>query len=182
MSFPPGTTLYHGSPVAFEQFSLDTVGQHATDAGHGIYFTTSRDEAIRYATICGVGYLYEAEVIGTQNLSGTNKTLTRQEITTIICALDDACDFLSNYGDVTWTPYAEVLAEAIEAEDSGSASDVDLIGSLINASGNARRVLDIVVRETGYDCIHVTDREYPHYIALTPDAIRVRHRDRLNAP
>lgn len=182
MPFPPGTTLYHGSPVAFDVFSLDTIGRHGTDGGHGIYFTTNKDEAIRYATICGVGYLYEAEVIGTQNLSATDKTLTRQEISTILSALDDADDFLSNYGDTSWTPRATVLAEAVTLEDSGCETDVDLVGSLVNASGNARLVLETVTRVTGYDCIHVTDREYPHYIALTPDAIRVRTRDRLNAP
>lgn len=180
--FPKQTRIYHGSPVAFDAFSLDHVGQHGTDGGHGIYFTASRDEAIRYATICGVGYLYEAEVIGTRNLKDDAKTLTRKEITAILATLDEANDYLSNYGDIPWEPYETVLTRAVDAEDNGNDSDVDLIGSLINAGGPARLVLETVHRVTGYDCIHVTERERSHYIALVPSAVRLIRRERLNAP
>lgn len=180
--FPAGTTLYHGSPVAFDAFDLKHVGTHATDNGHGIYFTPDRDEALRYATICGVGYLYTVTVIGTQKLSTTTKSLTRQEVSAIIDALDGACDYLSNYGEIPYEPYATVHARALKNEYEGCDTDSDLVGSFANACGSPALVLETVHAVTGRDCFHVEEARRTHYIALVPGAVHLVDRERVYAP
>lgn len=180
--FPKGMTLYHGSPVSFDAFELTHVGTHATDNGHGIYFTPDRDEALRYATICGVGYLYTVTVNGTRNLSTTDKTLTRQEVSDILDALHASRDYLSNYGEIPYEPHAVVRERALKSEYDECDTDSDLVGSLVNASGDVKTVLETVHRITGRDCFHVEEAHRTHYIALVPGAIRQVRCERVYAP
>ena len=85
---------------------------------------------------------------------------------------------MSNYGDVYSDGYAKVLNSAVELEYSGVTNDVDLVSSIINASGMPYlEVYSILKQSIGYDGIITTSNTASGttnniYIVFSPNQIK----------
>ncbi len=143
---------YHGSPKEFEEFSYDYLGTHGTSEGFGFYFTSDRNIAEGYAD---GGMIKKVLLEINKPLSFTNLTISEEEFANFLRALDPTGEnYLSNWGEVDYEGYENVLQTAIEGEMSGSDNDVDLISGVIQASGkNAEHIYKVLKQTLGYDGI-----------------------------
>lgn len=139
--------IYHGSKNEFKEFCYDMIRTYATSEGVGFYCTDNRDVAKRYAND---GYIMEYEYVGKKRLDSTKVSLTRNELRTFLIALNEEDEFLSNYGEVAWEGFENVLNRAIqdviEYDD-----DIDIISGICNVYGGFKRPLEILYETLGYD-------------------------------
>lgn len=166
--------VYHGSKEKFERFDLGKIGLNGTSEGKGVYFTNSVSIAQGYG---GNGYLYTVKFNGKKQLNDKSLTISKEELRTLLEALDKEMDYLTNWGEVSFEGYEPVMDAALEGEINGVDNDIDLISGICNASGNVGRALEIVYETLGYDSI-ITDAEWGNgqilYIALVPDIIEIQ--------
>lgn len=164
--------FYHGSPNKFEEFDYSRIRTNGTSEGVGFYFTDNKAIAERYAR---GGYLYTVKLHVEKALSDNIKTLTREEVKTLLIKLDESSDFLSNYGEVGYEGYCTVLNRALENEFESNDTDSEILGSIYNGDGENPDVLRIVYNELGYDHIvsEPTWGKQKLIIALTNDVIEI---------
>ena len=170
--------VYHGSPNKFEKFDYDRIRTNGTSEGVGFYFTNNKEIATGYAR---GGYLYTVKIHGEKALSDNKKTLTREEVETLLFILNKRSDFLSNYGEVDYEGYGVVMNRALNNEYDDNDTDSDILGSIYNGDGENPDVLHIVYNELGYDHIvsEPTWGKQRLVIALTNDIIEIVDVERI---
>lgn len=113
--------LFHGSPVSFDQFELQsTHSSGGTAMGYGIYFSDSKERAEMYAN---EGYIYEVEgeVLNARGLLGNEVTLDVNEIESIISSIAQSqIDGKDEYPYILTEFGAEVSSE-IEMDEGNQA-------------------------------------------------------------
>lgn len=126
--------LYHGTPNEFTQFNYDFIGSNGTALGKGFYLTDSRDIASGY--VGENGKIMELYANIEKPLSLTEKNITKAKYKKFVKAVDKATggDYLSNYGEVDYEGYNNVLSRALD-DYTYDDNDVDLIHSVFNVSG-----------------------------------------------
>lgn len=171
-------TVYHGSKAKFDAFSLEYMGSNATDYGQGIYFTKNKEIALQYASD---GYLYTCEIPTAKLLCSDSITMNPAEIEKLIRSIDDKTDFLSNYGDIDYDGYSIVMQRAITNLMEENNSDIDLVGSMCNTSGEYEEILKAANTVLGYDHsvqeynqFHAPKTQDEVYVVLNPDTISIK--------
>jgi hypothetical protein len=167
---------YHGSPAEFENFSYDFLGSTATAEGFGFYFTSDQDVARMYAE----GEPLKKAILDIKKpLNHEGMTISPQDFAVFLKVLDPKGDgYLSNWGDVNYDGYENILNLAISKEMETVDNDVDLVSSIIQAEGrNAERVNEILRQSLGYDGIVIKNPSWglgPQeiYIVFNNDQIR----------
>src|SRR5690606_4583311 len=112
-------------------------------------------------------------------LSQESLTITKKELKEIIKKIDDSQFedgehyFLSNYGDVRTQGVSNVLNEAVTLEYESNENDIDLIGGLINASGDVDTVFKALNDVKGFvGSINKIDGNETHYVVGLPNQIK----------
>lgn len=171
------TIVYHGSERLFTSIDPSYIGEHANSEGKGFYFTNDVDIAKRYTN--GIGYLYTVLFKGKKSLSSESISLTRDEVRRFIQTLDKEVDYLSNWGDIEYEGYENVLNNVVKCEMSNSDNDVDMIAGICNTSGDNAATLRALYETTGFDSIVLKadwrsdKREQILYIACIPEIIEI---------
>ena len=149
--------VYHGSNAQFDIFDSKFMGQNGTAIGQGFYFTADESYASGYGDNVRGFYLNIKKPLSSNSL-----TISKKELYLLMDAIDTAQsnqdeDFgygiLSDYGDIDYVGRNNVLKNAVELEYNSSDDDVELIGGLINASGDYNIVTDVLFNKLGYDGI-----------------------------
>lgn len=153
--------VYHGTENEFNEFKSEYMGQTGTALGQGFYFTSNEDDAHGFGNIVKAFYLNIRKPLSLDEL-----TLTPNEILNLIDAIDKAqCEndpefgygILSDFGDVDYEGRNTVLRNAtqmlLEEEN-----DVELVGGLINASGDYDLVVNVLRKVLGFDGVICRER------------------------
>lgn len=164
--------VYHGSPVKFEKFDYRKIGTNGTTEGFGFYFTDQKRIALNYGE---QGYILAARLHG-KALNGNEVTLTKEEYKKLVVHLDEADDYLSNYGEKDFEGYQVVLNRAMETYSQCEA-DSELIGGLVNSCGSVELVLSAVYNLFGYGYLVEHETSWGNgqkvYTAFTNDVIEL---------
>lgn len=153
--------VYHGTENEFNEFKSEYMGQTGTALGQGFYFTSNEDDAHGFGNIVKAFYLNIRKPLSLDEL-----TLTPNEILNLIDAIDKAqCEndpefgygILSDFGDVDYEGRNKVLMTAMRML-SDEDNDVELVGGLINASGDYDLVVNILHKTLGFDGVICRDR------------------------
>ena len=155
--------VHHGSDSEFNEFSSKFIGQTGTQHGQGFYFTSDKGFAGNFGKKIKSFFLNIRKPLSTDEL-----TLSYNDCIKLIDAIDkkqceDDPEFgygiLSDYGDVDSYGREKVLKNAAELEYSSADNDVEIVGSLINASGNYNIVVNTLYSLFGYDGIICPERD-----------------------
>lgn len=176
------TIVYHGSPNDFNVFTYDKLGSNGTNEGFGFYFTDKKNIADGYA---GEGRTAMQLYLNIEKpLSIDSKVMTKQQLTKFIRTLDpNGQGYLSNWGDVSYEGYNNVLKKAVDAEYNGSTNDVDMISGIANAAPMGYEdVYRSLKSSIGYDGIVVNNPEWGNdpaygkpqtiYVAFFPEQVK----------
>lgn len=153
--------VYHGTENEFNEFKSEYMGQTGTALGQGFYFTSNKDEAGGFGGIVKAFYLNIRKPLSLDKL-----TLKSNQIMKLIDAIDKAqCEkdpefaygILSDFGDIDYEGRNTVLRNAtkmlLEEEN-----DVELVGGLINASGDYNLVVNVLRKVLGFDGVICRER------------------------
>lgn len=163
--------VYHGSSAKFDTFRLDYMGSNATDYGQGIYFSKDKEIALQYAQD---GYLYTCEIPLIKPLSSNSITMTPADVEKLIKSIDETTDFLTNYGDVKYDGYSMVMQRAVTNLMEDNKTDIELIDSMCNSSGEYEEILKAVNTTLGYDhSVQIVQESEEVYVVLNPDTITI---------
>lgn len=170
--------VYHGSPNKFNQFDYSKIRTNGTSEGVGFYFTDNKGIASGYGN---EGYLYTVKLNAHKSLSDNEKTLTKDELRLYIEELQKYTDYLSNYGEVAYQGYENVLSMALDETYNYCDTDTEIMGSIYNACGENEKVVTLFYEILGYDhIISIPDwGNQKLYIALTNDIINILEIDEL---
>lgn len=170
--------VYHGSNNEFTKFDTARIGSSTgTSDGRGFYFTTDKD----YAYSFGKGGNVLSVFLNIDNpLSLKEKTITKRQLFDIIKRIDEkevAADgehwFISNYANYYDVGIDGAIREAAESEYPYSDNDVELVNSLISASGNFKDVVNSVYEITGKSSeIVPKENGTVHYVVTNPNQIK----------
>ena len=170
--------VYHGSNNEFTKFDTARIGSSTgTSDGRGFYFTTDKD----YANSFGKDGNVLSVFLNIDNpLSLKEKTITKQQLFDIIKRIDEkevAADgehwFISNYANYYDVGIDGAIREAAESEYPYSDNDVELVNSLISASGNFKDVVNSVYEITGKSSeIVPKENGTVHYVVTNPNQIK----------
>ena len=170
--------VYHGSNNEFTQFDTARIGSSTgTSDGRGFYFTTDKNYAHSFSKDSNVMDVF---LNITNPLSLKEKTITKGQLFNIIKRIDEkefAADgehwLVSNYGNYYDIGIDGAIKEAVENEYSYSDNDVELVNSLISASGDFEKVVDSVYETTGKSGeIVPKDNGTIHYVVTSPNQIK----------
>ena len=170
--------VYHGSNNEFTKFDTTRIGSSTgTSDGRGFYFTTDKDYANSFSE--GGNVLSVFLNIDTP-LSLKEKTITKGQLFDIIKRIDEkefAADgehwLVSNYGNYYDIGIDGAIKEAVENEYPYSDNDVELVNSLISASGDFEKVVDSVYETTGKSGEIVPKGNGTiHYVVTSPNQIK----------
>jgi hypothetical protein len=154
--------VYHGTESEFNEFKSEFMGKTGTALGQGFYFTSNKDDAGAFGKIVKAFYLNIKKP-----LSGDKLTMTRKEITKLVdmidktqCANDPEFGYgiLSDFGDVDYEGRNNVLRSAVQMLMQEN-SDVELVGGLINGTGDYDLVVNVLRKTLGYDGIICKERD-----------------------
>lgn len=147
--------VYHGTDGEFNEFKSKFMGQNGTAKGQGFYFTAQKEYAKQFGANVKAYYLNIRKP-----LSSTELTITKRQFTALLDTIDKTQSqmeegfeygILSDYGDVEYKGRDAVLKYAVDLEMNSSDNDVELIGGIINASGDYDLVTNILFNTLGYD-------------------------------
>ncbi len=146
---------YHGTESEFTVFDISKLGKNGTDEGKGFYFTNKESIAKSYAI--ENKNIIKSYLNIVKPLSTDSVTITKDKLRKLIKVLDkDGSGYLSNYGDVKFDGYDNVLNDAVSMEYDNSDNDVELISGIINADKNSiDKVYKTLKDVTGYDGVIV---------------------------
>lgn len=170
--------VYHGSNNEFTQFDTARIGSSTgTSDGRGFYFTTDKNYAHTFSKDSNV---IDVFLNITNPLSLKEKTITKGQLFDIIKRIDEkefAADgehwLVSNYGNYYDIGIDGAIKEAVENEYPYSDNDVELVNSLISASGDFEKVVDSVYETTGKSGeIVPKDNGTIHYVVTSPNQIK----------
>ena len=169
---------YHGSNNEFTKFDTARIGSSTgTSDGRGFYFTTDKD----YANSFGKDGNVLSVFLNIDNpLSLKEKTITKRQLFDIIKRIDEkevAANgehwFISNYANYYDVGIDGAIREAAESEYPYSDNDVELVNSLISASGNFKDVVNSVYEITGKSSeIVPKENGTVHYVVTNPNQIK----------
>ena len=169
---------YHGSNNEFTKFDTARIGSSTgTSDGRGFYFTTDKD----YANSFGKDGNVLSVFLNIDNpLSLKEKTITKRQLFDIIKRIDEkevAADgehwLISNYANYYDVGIDGAIREAAESEYPYSDNDVELVNSLISASGNFKDVVNSVYEITGKSSeIVPKENGTVHYVVTNPNQIK----------
>ncbi|MBF1489478.1 MAG: hypothetical protein HXN77_03115, partial [Prevotella pallens] len=169
---------YHGSNNEFTKFDTARIGSSTgTSDGRGFYFTTDKD----YANSFGKDGNILSVFLNIDNpLSLKEKTITKRQLFDIIKRIDEkevAADgehwLISNYANYYDVGIDGAIREAAESEYPYSDNDVELVNSLISASGNFKDVVSSVYEVTGKSSeIVPKENGTVHYVVTNPNQIK----------
>jgi len=169
---------YHGSNNEFTKFDTARIGSSTgTSDGRGFYFTTDKD----YANSFGKDGNVLSVFLNIDNpLSLKEKTITKRQLFDIIKRIDEkevAANgehwFISNYANYYDVGIDGAIREAAESEYPYSDNDVELVNSLISASGNFKDVVSSVYEVTGKSSeIVPKENGTVHYVVTNPNQIK----------
>ncbi|WP_449304352.1 LPD3 domain-containing protein [Prevotella pallens] len=170
--------VYHGSNNEFTKFDTARIGSSTgTSDGRGFYFTTDKD----YANSFGKDGNVLSVFLNIDNpLSLKEKTITKRQLFDIIKRIDEkevAADgehwLISNYANYYDVGIDGAIREAAESEYPYSDNDVELVNSLISASGNFKDVVSSVYEITGKSSeIVPKENGTVHYVVTNPNQIK----------
>ena len=170
--------VYHGSNNEFTKFDTARIGSSTgTSDGRGFYFTTDKDYAYSFGKDGNVLSVF----LNIDNpLSLKEKTITKQQLFDIIKRIDEkevAADgehwLISNYANYYDVGIDGAIREAAESEYPYSDNDVELVNSLISASGNFKDVVNSVYEVTGKSSeIVPKENGTVHYVVTNPNQIK----------
>lgn len=170
--------VYHGSNNEFTKFDTARIGSSTgTSDGRGFYFTTDKDYAYSFGKDGNVLSVF----LNIDNpLSLKEKTITKRQLFNIIKRIDEkevAADgehwFISNYANYYDVGIDGAIREAAESEYPYSDNDVELVNSLISASGNFKDVVNSVYEVTGKSSeIVPKENGTVHYVVTNPNQIK----------
>ena len=170
--------VYHGSNNEFTKFDTARIGSSTgTSDGRGFYFTTDKDYAYSFGKDGNVLSVF----LNIDNpLSLKEKTITKQQLFDIIKRIDEkevAADgehwLISNYANYYDVGIDGAIREAAESEYPYSDNDVELVNSLISASGNFKDVVNSVYEITGKSSeIVPKENGTVHYVVTNPNQIK----------
>lgn len=166
--------LYHGSDYLFNKFLFKNVGKKSgtSGAGFGLYFTTSKADAMCYGK-----YLYTIEADLKKEISNTRKTLNRKTVTDILLEFDRKAE--NKYKEM-WDQ-KETYSSIINNLFNYSNSDTDIINDIINATHEQTVMMNILKK---YGITHTTDKETPedpettNYCIYDLDCIKILKREK----
>lgn len=168
--------VYHGSPNYFNKFDYNRIGENGTSEGFGFYFTDKKHIAENYV---GKGYLYTVQLTG-KELSGTKLTITEKQFKQLATRLNDEEGYLSNFGEIEYEGFENVLQYAVDLEYDSSDNDAELIGGIINAYGSKENVLQAVYDMFGYGYVKDDNCNWGNskgnqtvYVALVNEVINI---------
>lgn len=142
--------LYHGSDYDFNRFEFKNVGKKSgtSGAGYGLYFTTSKADALCYGKIL---YTVECTVKGT--LSLYKKTISRAKLIKMLEYFESISDnsYVEAFGDISMGPlaYRNAFTEAINSLLEYNDNDVDIFNDIIQATSSEFYVLK-TLQKFGY--------------------------------
>ena len=160
--------VYHGSKSKFDTFNFEKLGETGTSKGRGFYFTEDKSQASGYGGNVGEYYL---DINKPASL--TDRTITREQIESLIRNAPDLADALSNWGDVSYEGEQKVLNNALDAYDNMD-NDVDIINS-IGADvfhKDWENYFRTVKNTLGFDGTVVSDGPIVNYVVFTPEQIK----------
>lgn len=155
--------VHHGTDAEFNEFNSKFIGQNGTQHGQGFYFTSNKEFAGNFGKNIKSFYLNIRKPLSSEEL-----TLSYDDCVKLMDTIDKKqCEadpefgygILSDYGDVDSEGRENVLKSAADLEYSSSDNDVEIVGSLINASGDYNIVTDTLYSMFGYDGIMCPEKE-----------------------
>ena len=164
--------LYHGSSNKFNKFDYSKIRTNGTSEGLGFYFTDSKEIASQYGDN---GYLYTVKLNINKSLSDNNKTISKNVLRHYIIKLQNYTDYLSNFGDVNYEGYKNVLNMAVNDTYDFCDTDTEIMGSIYNSCGEDENVITLFYTLLGYDYILSIPEwgKQKLYIVLTNDIIDI---------
>jgi hypothetical protein len=153
--------VYHGTENEFDEFKSEYMGQTGTALGQGFYFTSNEDEAAGFGNIVKTFYLNIRKPLSLDKL-----TLKSNQIMKLVDAIDKAqCEkdpefgygILSDFGDVDYEGRNTVLRDATQSL-LDEENDVELVGGLINMSGDYDLVVNVLRKVLGFDGVICRER------------------------
>lgn len=143
--------LYHGTPNNFTRFNYDFIGSNGTALGKGFYLTDNEELAEGFSGKTGKVMKLYANI--TKPMSLDKVSISKSDYKKFILAVDKKTNgqFLSDYGDVKYEGYNDVLDRALD-NYGYSDNDVDLIHDVLNtASLNWEDGFRLLKNTLGYD-------------------------------
>jgi hypothetical protein len=146
--------VYHGTETEFTEFKSEFMGKTGTALGQGFYFTSNKDDASGFGNIIKAFYLNIRKPLSLDRL-----TLSANQIMKLLDAIDRTqCEkdpefgygILSDFGDVDYEGRTKVLRNATQML-LREENDVELVGGLINASGDYDLVVNVLRKVLGFD-------------------------------
>lgn len=171
--------VYHGSPYKFTKFNPNRIGYSTGTAdGRGFYFTTDKTFAEAYKT--AEGELYQVFLNIKNPLDYNKLSITKSQLKSIISDMDKTeveqkgeHYFILNYEDYTRVGVNKAIQEATNLEYEYAENDIELINSIIGASGDFTLVMDSVEKVTGKgSLISPKANGTTHYIVTSPNQIK----------
>ena len=164
--------LYHGSSNMFNSFDYSKIRTNGTSEGLGFYFTDSKEIAEGYGEN---GYLYTIKLNANKSLSDNEKTISKNDLRHYIIKLQNYTDYLSNFGDVNYDGYKNVLNTAVNDTYDDCDTDTEIMGNIYNSCGENEDVITLFYTLLGYDHILSIPKwgKQELYIALTNDIIDI---------
>jgi hypothetical protein len=171
---------YHGSPNNFDKFSFKKVGTESgtSGAGFGLYFSTSKADALTYGP-----YLYECMLDLETNVNNHKVDLTPTMLKAIISRIEEKYNksYWENFGqNLLQKDKNKIISKLISDNDT----DTEIIGDLINSlfGGNCSEILSIL---SEYGLTHTIDNKSPddktitHYIIYDLDSITIKKKEKI---
>ena len=162
--------LYHGTDKDFEKFDKNLLGgSDAIDQyGSGFYFYSVKSKTAMHGSL----RLYCNVDINKAIAHDDQLELSFDQIHSLLCACPDLEDKLSNFGDIDYDGFDEVLTMAANQYcDMPFLDSVNMIGNDFFNNNDVHLLLTAFVKETGIDCI--TDLSRDIYVILTAQQIDI---------
>lgn len=165
--------VYHGTNNEFNEFKSEFMGQTGTALGQGFYFTSNEEDAAMFGSNIKAFYLNIRKPLSLDKL-----TMNEKEITILLDFIDkQQCQndpefgygILSDYGDIDYEGRNVVLRNAVKMllEEE---NDVELVGGLINATGDYDLVTKVLFNTLGFDGVICLERSV--YVVHHPNQIK----------
>lgn len=167
-------TAYHGTDANFNRFDFDKIGSvNGTDSGFGLYFTTSKGEAVMYGN-----NVMTVELNLKKKISNKRVTLSVPVITKLLTNLKNlGYDYIENYDGN--------IRDAVSALRDYNNSDTEIIGDLINSlTGGKAEIILKQLSKLGYnytteDKRLIDDEDAEHYVMFDDSDIRIKSRQSI---
>lgn len=165
--------LYHGSDYDFNKFAFINAGKKSglSGAGYGLYFTTSKADALCYGKI-----LYTVEATVKKAISLYKVTFSRTLLIKLLQEFERISEnsYVEAFGDISdginSVAYRNAFTEAINSLLKYNKSDVDIVNDIMHATSGEDAMLK-VLKKFGYS--HTIDTTTPN--GKDPDGKRTQN-------